>query len=171
MNYEEISYEGYGPHGVAVIMNCVTENRNRTVAEIRHILSRSGGSLGEAGSVGWQFKKAAVFEIDGQGANFDSVFELAVDGGADDVTEEDGSIYITAPVEAFKALNTRLMQTKLKVEDAGLKMLPNQEMELPVDQTLQVMKTIEALDEMDDVQEVFHNLKVSDEVLAALEAE
>lgn len=171
MNFEEISYEGYGPHGVAIIMNCVTENRNRTVAEVRHALSRAGGSLGEAGSVGWQFKKAAVFEIDPESIDFDTLFELAVDGGADDVSEEEGGFYITAPVEAFKTLNAKLLGSKAKVEDAGLKMLPNQEMELPLDHILQVMRTVEALEDMDDIQEVFHNLKVTDEAWSALEAE
>src|SRR5512142_2282316 len=80
--FEQVFYEGYGPHGVALMVECVTENRNRTVAEIRHILSRSGGNMGEAGSVGWQFTRQAYFSIPSDKANFDQVFELAVDGGA-----------------------------------------------------------------------------------------
>jgi len=169
VNYEEIYYEGYGPHGIALMMECVTENRNRTVAEIRHTLSRSGGGMGEAGSVAWQFKKAAVFEISADSVDFDRVFELAVDGGADDVTEDGDTFYITAPIESFKILNTKLNEAKIIIEDAGLRMLPNQEIELSVGDTLQVLKTIEALEDMDDIQNVFHNLKVSDEAMAALE--
>ncbi len=171
VNYEEIYYEGYGPHGIALMMECVTENRNRTVAEIRHTLSRSGGGMGEAGSVAWQFKKAAVFEIPADSIDFDSVFELAVDGGADDVTEDGDTYYITAPVESFKILNTKLNDAKVKIDDAGLRMIPNQEIELSVGDTLQVLKTVDALEDMDDIQNVFHNLKVSDEAMAALEEE
>jgi YebC/PmpR family DNA-binding regulatory protein len=90
--YEQIFYEGYAPHGVAVMIECVTENRNRTVAELRHALSRSGGTLGEGGSVGWQFTRKSYFVIDSKGKDFDRIFELAVEGGADDVTEGDGEI-------------------------------------------------------------------------------
>ena len=85
--YEEVMYEGYAPNGIAVIIECVTENRNRTVAEIRHLLTRSGGNMGELGSVGWQFKRAATFAFSASKNNFDKVFELAVEGGADDVTQ------------------------------------------------------------------------------------
>jgi YebC/PmpR family DNA-binding regulatory protein len=100
--FEEVTYEGYAPHGVALMIECVTENRNRTVAEIRHLLTRSGGNMGEAGSVGWQFTRQAYFAIPSKGINFDDVFMMAAEGGAEAVTEEDGVIEITAPVEASK---------------------------------------------------------------------
>lgn len=169
--YEQIYYEGYAPNGVALMIECVTENRNRTVAELRHLLSRSGGSLGESGSVAWQFKRAAVFEIPAKGLNFDDIFELAVDGGADDVTQDEDTYEIVAPVEAFKSIMDKLRAAGIQPEEAGLRMIPNQEMELGVDETLQVLRSIDAIEEMDDVQNVFSNLKISEAAMAAMEAE
>ena len=110
--FEQIFYEGYGPHGVAMMIECVTENRNRTVAEVRHLLSRSGGTLGEAGSVGWQFKRMAYFSLSPAKANFDKVFEIAVENGAEDVTQDEDLIEILAPVESFKYLSDALRAAK-----------------------------------------------------------
>jgi len=169
--YEEVFYEGYAPNGVAVIIECVTENRNRTVAEIRHMLTRSGGNMGEIGSVSWQFRRSAVFTFPKTGNDFDKIFELAVEGGADDVTQDDDEIEVVAPVESFKTLIDRFRAAKILPEEAGLRMIPNQEMELSVEDTLQVMRTLENLEEMDDVQNVYSNLKISDAAMAALESE
>lgn len=169
--YEEVLYEGYAPNGIAVIIECVTENRNRTVAEVRHLLTRSGGNLGELGSVAWQFKRAATFSFSSEKYNFDQIFELAVDGGADDVTEEDGEITVIAPVETFKTLSDRFRAANMMPDEAGLSMIPNTEMELGVDDTLQVMRTIENLEELDDVQNVYSNMKISEEAMAAIESE
>ncbi|KAF0111419.1 MAG: hypothetical protein FD147_902 [Chloroflexi bacterium] len=169
--YEEVMYEGYAPNGVAVIVDCVTENRNRTVAEVRHLLTRSGGNLGELGSVAWQFKRAATFAFPASKYNFDKIFELAVEGGADDVTQDEEEIDVVAPVEAFKTLSDRFRAANIVPEEAGLRMIPNQEMELGVEDTLQVMRTIEGLEELDDVQNVYSNLKISDEAMAAMESE
>lgn len=168
---EQIFYEGYGPHGVAMIIECFTENRNRTVAEVRHLLSRSGGNLGEAGSVAWQFKRVAYFSVPASAASFDKVFEIAVEGGAEDVTQDEDTIEVIAPVESFKILTDALRKAKINPEEAELRNIPTQEMELPVDQTLQVMKTIDSLEELDDVQNVYHSLKLSEEAMAALESE
>jgi YebC/PmpR family DNA-binding regulatory protein len=168
---ESITYEGYAPHGVAVIIECLTENRNRTVADIRHHLTRSGGSLGESGSVAWQFTRQAYFSVPLKSKSFDEIFELAVEGGADDVVQENDYAEIVAPVESFKNLINRLRAAKIEPEDAGLRMAPNQEIELDVPNTMQVMRTIESLEELDDVQSVYHNLKISEEALAALESE
>jgi YebC/PmpR family DNA-binding regulatory protein len=169
--YEEVFYEGYAPHGIAVIVECVTENRNRTVAEVRHLLARSGGNMGELGSVAWQFKRAATFSFPSKKYNFDKVFEVAVEGGADDVTQDDDDINVIAPVEAFKTLTDRFRAANLLPEDASLSMIPTQEMELGVEDTLQVMRAIEGLEELDDVQYVYSNLKISDEAMAAMESE
>jgi YebC/PmpR family DNA-binding regulatory protein len=169
--YEEVSYEGYGPNGVALVIECVTENRNRTVAELRHLLSRSGGNLGELGSVSWQFHRAAVFSFPKEGNDFDKLFELAVEGGADDVSQDDEEIEVEAPVESFKTLIDIFRTANILPEEAGLKMIPNQEMELGVEDTMQVLRTIENLEDMDDVQDVYSNLKISDEAMAAMESE
>ena len=168
---EEMSYEGYAPHGVALIIECVTENRNRTVAELRHALSRAGGNLGELGSVAWQFRQAAYFSLPDTGSNFDQVFELAVEGGADDVQTDGETIEIIAPVENFKIMIDSLRNVGITPEEAELRMLPNQEIELEVSPTLQVMRTIEGLEDLDDVQNVYTNLRFTDEAMAALETE
>lgn len=169
--YEELTYEGYGPHGVAMMIECVTDNRNRTVSEVRHILSKAGGSMGELGSVGWQFDRVAYFSFEASQLNFDKAFELAIEAGADDVNEDDGYIEITGPVETFKEIVTRLHAANVSPEDAELRLVAKQEMELGVENTLQVMRLVEALEDFDDVQSVYHNMNISDEAMAALEAE
>ena len=169
--YEEITYEGYGPHGVALVMDCVTDNRNRAVAEIRHLLNRAGGNMAEAGAVGWQFSRNAYFSFPKSMLNYDKAFELALDAGGEDVQEDGDNIEIIAPVESFKKISDALKKAGVSPDDAELRMIAKQDLELPVDQTLSVLRTIEALEELDDVQSVFHNLKISDEALAALEAE
>ncbi len=169
--FEEVFYEGYAPHAVALMIQCLTENRNRTVADVRHILSRSGGNLGEGGSVGWQFKRIAYFSMPAAGLDFDKIFELAVEGGADDVTSDDESIEIFAPVESFKIISDALHKAKIQLEEAELRMIPTQEMELDVEKTLQVLRTVEALEELDDVTNVYSSLRISEEAMAALESE
>jgi YebC/PmpR family DNA-binding regulatory protein len=169
--YEEITYEGYGPHGVALIMDCVTDNRNRAVAEIRHLLNRSGGNMAEAGAVGWQFTRNAYFSFPSSMLGYDRAFELALDAGAEDVQQDGDNIEIIGPVDAFKKISDALKKAGVSPDDAELRMIAKQDLELPVDQTLSVLRTIETLEELDDVQSVFHNLKISDEALAALEAE
>jgi YebC/PmpR family DNA-binding regulatory protein len=167
--FEEVMYEGYAPHGVALMIETVTDNRNRAVADIRHALTHYGGSMGETGSVAWQFKRAAYFAFSAEGLDEDEVFMYAVEGGADDVTFEDGTVEIIGPVEAFKTIGDQLRLAGIQIDEAGLRMIPTQEIELGVDETLKVMKLIEALEELDDVQNVYSNLKISDEALASLE--
>ena len=169
--FEEITYDGYAPHGIAVIVQVGTDNKNRSVSEIRHALTRAGGALGENGSVAWQFTRTANFTLPAKGNDFDTVIELAVDGGADDVVQEDESIEIIAPVVAFKTITDKLRANNIQIEDAGLQYTPNQEIELPVDQTLQVMRALEGIEELDDVQNVYSNLKISDEAMASMESE
>jgi YebC/PmpR family DNA-binding regulatory protein len=168
--FEEVTYEGYGPHGVALLISCVTDNRNRTVAEIRHVLNRYNGSLGEAGSVAWQFNRQAYFNFSAEGKNPDTIFELAVEAGADDVKFEDEDIEIIGPIETFKQIADRLRLAKIQPDDAGLKMVPTNEIELPVDDTVQVMRVIEVLEDLDDVQDVYTNLSITNEAVAQFEA-
>jgi len=169
--FDEVIYEGYAPKGVAVIMECMTENKNRTVAEIRHGLDKYGGSLGENGSVAWQFERIAFFSFLEEKMDFDAAFELAIEAGADDVANEDGIIEIVGPVNSFKDMGDALRAANIEVEDAGLRMEPKQEMALSVEDTLQVLKVVESLEELDDVQNIYHNMSISDDVIAALEAE
>jgi YebC/PmpR family DNA-binding regulatory protein len=170
-SFEQITYEGYAPNAVALMIECFTENRNRTIAELRHVLTRSGGNMGESGSVAWQFDRVSFFEIPAEGYDFDKIFELAVEGGADDVNMDDDVISIVAPVESFKSISTLLDKNGVKFNEGGLKMIPKQEMSLSVEDTLQVMRTIEAVEDLDDVQNVYSNLRISEEAMAALEEE
>jgi len=170
-SFEEVFYEGYGPHGVAMMIECVTENRNRTVADIRHILTKAGGRMGDAGSVGWQFTRQAFFSIPAEDVDFDTVFMLAAEGGAEDIALEDGSIEISGPGDVFKSISDQLSGADIQPEEAELRMAPNQEMELSPEDTMQVMRCLEALEELDDVQNVFSNLHISDEVMAVLASE
>jgi YebC/PmpR family DNA-binding regulatory protein len=168
---EQVYYEGYANHGVALMIEVVTDNRNRAVAEIRHILSRNGGSMADAGSVSWQFNRAAYFSFPVEGHNQDNIFELAVESGADDVIFDENTVEIIGPVEAFRTISEGLSKARIHPEEAGLRMLPKNEIDLGPDATIQIMRTIESLEDLDDVQDVFSNLNISEEALAKLEAE
>lgn len=166
---EEIMYEGYAPHGIALMIHVVTDNRNRAVSEVRHVLNRSNGTFAEAGAVGWQFKRNSYFAFPLGKHDPDKIFELAVDAGADDVTFDADMVDIIGPVEVFKALSDSLRKAGIHPEEAELRMIPNQETELNDEDTLQVMKVIESLEDLDDVSSVYSNLSISDSVMAQLE--
>ncbi|MGE5249029.1 MAG: YebC/PmpR family DNA-binding transcriptional regulator [Bacteroidota bacterium] len=169
-SFEELTLEGYGPHGSAMMVTCVTDNRNRTIADLRHAFSKSGGNMAEAGAVGWQFDRKSYFAFPASRMSYERAFELAVVAGADDVLDGGDVVEILGPVESFKTLADALHQAHVQPEEAGLRMIPKQEIELDTDDTLSVLRMIETIEELDDVQDVYHNVKVSDEALAALEA-
>lgn len=169
-DFEQITYEGYAPHGIALMIECVTDNRNRSVSEIRHILNKAGGSMAEAGAVSWQFKRTAYFSFPSKGQDPDKVFELAVEAGADDVSFEGESVEIVGPVEAFKEISDSLKSAGIHLEEAGLKMIPTNEIELSTDDTVQVYRVIENLEDLDDVQEVYTNLTISEAAMQKLES-
>ncbi len=169
--FEDVMYEGYGPKGVAFMIECVTENRNRTVAEVRHALSRAGGNMGESGSVAWQFSRKAYFLLSGEDIDFDKVFEIALENGADEVDQNEDGIEIIAGSDQYKTLSDALFNSGYHVDEAELRMLPNQETDLSVEDTLQVLRVVETLEDLDDVQRVFHNMAISDEAIAAMEKE
>jgi YebC/PmpR family DNA-binding regulatory protein len=167
---EQIMYEGYAAQGVAVIIETVTDNRNRTVSDLRRTLTKAGGSLGESNSVAWQFQRKAYFAFTAGDRSEDSIFEMAVDAGADDVQFADGMAEIFAPVEAFKAVSDKLRAVGIQPEEAELRMEPTNLMELSPEATVRVMKGLDEIEELDDVQKVYSNLHISDEAMAALEA-
>ena len=167
--FEELMLEGYGPHGSALMVSCVTDNRNRTISDVRHIFSKSGGNMAEAGAVGWQFEHKSYFSFPSSMLSFDKAFELGVEAGADDVVDGGEDIEIFGPVEAFKTILDALQKASVQPDEAGLRMVPKQEIDVNVEETLSVMKAIDNLEELDDVQDVYHNVKMSDEALAALE--
>jgi YebC/PmpR family DNA-binding regulatory protein len=167
---EELTLEGYGPHGSALMVECVTDNRNRTVADLRHAFSKSGGNMAEAGAVGWQFAHKSYFSFPISQMDYDKAFELAIDAGADDVIQSGDEIEIVGPVEAFKTIGDKLRSAKVHPDEAVLRLIAKQELELDTDDILQVLRMVEALEDMDDVQNVYHNVKLTDEAMAALEA-
>jgi len=169
--FEEFTLEGYGPHGSAILVDCVTDNRNRTISDMRHAFSKAGGNMAEAGAVGWQFDRKAYFAFSSEQFSFEKAFDLGAVAGADDVVDGGDTIEIYAPVEMFKTLADALAQVHVQPEEAGLRMIAKQELEVGVEETLQVLKVIDGIEELDDVQDVYHNIKVSDEAIAALEAE
>jgi len=168
--FEQITYEGYAPHGIAVMVECVTDNRNRTVAELRHALTKMGGSMAEVGSVAWQFDRVAYFSFPSSSMDYDKAFELGIEAGASDVNEDNGIVEVIGPVDTFKDIANRLHAAGVQPDEAGLRLIPKQELELSVDHTIQVMRALEGIEDLDDVQNVFSNLKVSEEAVAALEA-
>ena len=167
--FEEITFEGYGPNGSALMVTCVTDNRNRTVPDMRHAFSKSGGNMAEQGAVAWQFDRKSYFAFPVSQFNFDKAFELGLNAGADDVVDGGDTIEIYAPVDAFKTIADALHAANVMPEESGLRMIPKQEIELDVQDTLKFMKMVESIEELDDVQDVFHNVKISDEALATLE--
>ena len=169
--YEEFTLEGYGPHGSAIMVECVTDNRNRTVADLRHALSKNGGNMAEPGAVGWQFERKAYFTFPASALSYDKSFELAIDAGADDVQEDGDYIEIIGPVESFKTIGDALRKAKVVSDEGGLRLIAQQELELDVEETLRVLRVVEAIEDLDDAQNVYHNLKISEEALAVLEAE
>jgi YebC/PmpR family DNA-binding regulatory protein len=163
-------YEAYGPHGSGILIQVVTDNRNRSASAIRRVMTRTNGTMAEAGSVSWQFARKAYVEVPAEGNDPDKIFELAADAGADDVVPGDDLIEIWAPAENYHAVVQALDKAGIKIEESELRMEPNQKLELDRDASVQVMKLIESLEELDDVQAVYSNLEYSDEAIAAMEA-
>jgi YebC/PmpR family DNA-binding regulatory protein len=161
-NYDEVTYEGYGPAGVAVMVEAMTDNRNRTVAEIRHIFSKNGGNMGESGSVGWMFDKKGYIVIDKAARSEDELFEIAIDAGADDVADE-GDVWeiLTAP-ENFDAVNEAIKKAGITPQAAEISMIPQNYIHLEGADAAQMMKLYDALDDNDDVQKVYANFDIDE---------
>lgn len=157
VNYEEIRYEGYGINGAAVIVDCLTDNRTRTVAEVRHAFNKNGGNMGTEGSVAFLFKHCGQM-LFAPGANEDQLMEVALDAGADDViTHEDGSFEVLTPVPDFPKVQDAIVKAGLKAELATIAMRPETEITLEGEQAESMQKLLDALENLDDVQEVFTN--------------
>lgn len=165
---EEITYEGYGAGGAAILVHALTDNRNRTVSDIRAAFTRGGGSLGESGCVAWQFEPRGVILVDGGGRDADEIALAAIDAGAEDVKTEDGSIEIYTQPNALEQVREVLIGQNLNVESAELTYLPSTTLELNDEQATQVAKLIERLEDLDDVQRVYSNVEFSDAVLAGV---
>ncbi len=164
-DYEEIVYEGYGPGGSAIILECYSENRNRTVAEVRHAFSKAGGSLAENGSVSWQFKHIGQITVDRGSLDEDEFTMLALDAGAEDViVEEEGFTVVTSIVDLHK-VNGALEAAGIKANEVGLTYVATNKTELAADDVPKLLKLLDALDDLDDVQETHMNVDLTEEML------
>ncbi len=167
-NYDEIRYEGYGPSGVAVMVDCLTDNRNRTVSEVRHAFTKAGGNLGTDGSVSYLFTKIGMMSFP-VGSDEDAIMEAALEAGAEDVvTNDDGSIEVTTAWEEFTDVKEAMVAAGFEPEVAEITQKPSTSVDLGVDDAQKILRLVDTLEDLDDVQNVYSNADFSDEVMAQL---
>ena len=157
-NYEEITYEGYGPAGVAIMVSALTDNRNRTAADVRHVFSKYGGNMGETGCVNWMFNRKGIFAISSEaGVSEDDLMMMTLEAGAEDIKgDEDGFEIVTQP-DDFEAVEKALAENNIEVEMSEITMVPDTMAELSAEDAEKVQKMLDALDDLDDVQDVYTN--------------
>jgi YebC/PmpR family DNA-binding regulatory protein len=165
--YEEVAYEGYGPGGVAVLVEGLTDNRNRTAGEVRHIFARNGGSLGEAGCVAWMFHRRGYFSIPKSALDEEAFMDLALALGADDIAIEEDQSEIYTPAEDFASTLEELERRGIPLEAKELAMIPQNLVPVPGDRVSQLLRLLEALEDHDDVQKVWANMQIDEQVLAS----
>ena len=168
INYEELTYEGYGPGGVAVLVEVMTDNKQRTVAEIRHIFSKSGGNLGENGCVAWIFEKRGTISIDKKAIGEEELMEIALEAGADDVRDEGDEFMIVTDVSAFEQVKNAIDERHIPCLEAKIAMVPQNEVKLDAGKAESMLKMMEKLEDNDDVQNVYANFDIDDEVMEKL---
>lgn len=162
-NYEEFSYEGYGPAGVAVIVEVMTDNRNRAAADVRHAFTKTGGNMGENGCVSWMFKNRGVFVIDKTTVDEEEIVLLALDAGADDVNTNEDEIEIYTAPEDFDTMETALAENNVETLVSKITMVPDTTIQLDGEDAENMQKMIDMMDELDDVKNVYHNGELPDE--------
>jgi YebC/PmpR family DNA-binding regulatory protein len=165
VSYEEVTYEGYGPGGVALMVEIMTDNKNRTVAEIRHILSKHGGNLGENGCVSWIFSKHGSILIDKKQLGEDELMELALEAGAEDGREEENEFEVLTDPMSFEGVRKVLQEKGLKFLEAKVTMIPQNLVKLEGSKAEQMLKMMEKLEDNDDVQNVYANFDIADDVM------
>lgn len=167
VSYEEMTYEGYGPGGVAIIIQLLSDNKNRTVSEIRHLLSKNGGNMGESGSVAWMFQKKGYLSIEKQKADEEKLMSVALDAGAEDIRSDDPTLFevITAPAD-FEKVKKAMTDAGLAPPYAEVTFLPQTYIRLDGKEAEQMLRLMEALEDHDDVQNVYANFDIPDEVMA-----
>lgn len=170
-NLQEVTYEGYGPGGIAIFIECLTDNTNRTVSNIRSIFNKRGGSLGTNGSLSFLFTRKGVITITNTNIDLETVELEMIEAGAEDIEISDETIEVTCSVEDFGAVRKKLEELNIEAENAELQRIPNEYKSLDLSTALRVLRTVEAFEEDDDVQAVYHNLEVTDEMMNALEQE
>lgn len=168
-SYEEILYEGYGPGGVAVLVETMTDNKNRTVADVRHYFSKSGGNLGESGCVGWMFDKKGVIVVDKETIDEEELLTLALDAGAEDVVEEDSSFQVVTAPEELNEVAEKLAKADLKYVEASVTMVSKNTVEVADEKSARsLLRLLENLEDHDDVQKVHANFDIPDELMEAI---
>jgi YebC/PmpR family DNA-binding regulatory protein len=167
-NYQEVTYEGYGPSGIAIFVECTTDNINRTVQNVRAAFSKYGGSLGTNGSLSFIFERKGIFEIPKGNLKADDFMMEIIDAGAEDVEMQDDMFIITTAMEDFGPMQKKLEQMSVEPENSQLQRIPNTYTSLDIESAKKVMKLVEVLEEDDDVQNVYHNLEMSEELLEQL---
>lgn len=160
VTYHELTYEGYGPAGIAILVEVATDNKNRTVAEVRHLFSKNGGSMGETGSVAWMFDRKGIITLPAEGKKEDDVMEIVLDAGADDLTAEEDYFEVQTNVESFENVRRTLVDKKFTVENASLQWIAKNLIEVKGEDAEKVVKMIEALEDLDDVQNVYSNADI-----------
>ncbi|MEO0151141.1 MAG: YebC/PmpR family DNA-binding transcriptional regulator [candidate division WOR-3 bacterium] len=168
-NFEEVIYEGYGPEGVAFVVKALTDNKNRTVGEIRHIFSKHGGSLATSGSVLWQFSEKGVIYVDKDKADENKLFELAISLNAEDVKEDEDSFVIYTNPKDFHTIKEALINEGIEISSSSITLIPQNTIKLSGEKAKKILKLFEALEEHDDVQEVYANFDVDRELLEEME--
>ncbi len=166
--YHELSYEGYGPGGSAVLVKTLTDNRNRTVSDIRRIFTKFGGSLGESGCVSWMFHMKGRIAFEKSKVDEDKVFEIALDAGADDVVTEESELVVITPPESFEAVKTAIQGAGLGYETAEVTMIPQNSIKIEGREAENMIRLMEALEDSDDVQNVYSNFDVSEDLMLSL---
>jgi len=169
--YEEASYEAYGPAGVAMLIQALTDNKNRTVAEIRHLLGKNGGNMGEAGCVNWMFQKTGAIEVSSAGTTEDAVLEIALDAGASDVVNDGDVFAISCDVQDLESVKSALEGKNLTITNAEMAMVPQTTIKLDEKSAEQMLKLMDALEEHDDVQKVWANFDIDDEILERISSQ
>jgi YebC/PmpR family DNA-binding regulatory protein len=167
VNYEEITYEGYGPGGVALLIEAVTDNRNRTVAEIRHMFSKNGGNLGEAGSVGWLFEKKGYIVIDKAAKPEEELFDIAIEAGADDLRDDEDNFEIITSPENFEGVQAAIKSAGIEPQMAEVSMVPQTYIKLEGSSAQTMLRLMEAIEDHDDVQKVYANFDIDEADMAA----
>jgi YebC/PmpR family DNA-binding regulatory protein len=167
VNYEEITYEGYGPGGVALLIEAVTDNRNRTVAEIRHMFSKNGGNLGEAGSVGWLFEKKGYIVVEKAAKPEEELFDIAIEAGADDLRDDADNFEIITSPESFEKVQDAIKSAGIEPQVAEVSMVPQTYVQLAGNDARQMLKLMEAIEDHDDVQKVYANFDIDEADMAA----
>ncbi len=162
VNYEEITYEGYGPGGVALLIETMTDNRNRTVAELRHLLSKNGGNLGESGSVAWLFDRKGYIVVDKNAKSEEELFEIAIEAGAEDLKADEGNFEIFTSQEDFETVSEAVKSAGVEPEVAEISMFPQTHVRLEGADAKQMMKLYEAIDDHDDVQNLYANFDIDE---------